>query len=167
LTVATDGQPYVRVAAGALTLATRLLLEAAGTAEAAGWKEATNFEAAARELQLRVDSIELEQGGDRDRLAEAARVALELAQLAVTLADGDRASRVDALACAALAESGARVAVEALTETFDWSQPELVSRRARQLVDVTSARRRLGLLVDVIEGDPRAAIADRRALVRP
>jgi hypothetical protein len=157
----------VRAAAGALTLAANLLLDAAATAGAAGWKEATNLEAAARELRSRVDSIEVEEGRERDSLAEAARVARELAQLAVALADGDRASRADALACAALAESGARVAVEALTETFDWSQTELVSRRARQLIDVTSARRRLGLLVDVIEGDPRAALAGRRSLVRP
>ena len=92
-----------------------------------------------------------DEESSRSALAATVYAARDLARLSDRLADQHRPARPAALACTTLAETAARLAIEALTEELAWSDVELVARRARQRVDLASAGCRLQAMVDLLD----------------
>jgi hypothetical protein len=94
-------------------------------------------------------------------VTEAVFVASEIVRLCDELAMRHRRSSPAALACARLAEAGAELAVEALTEDRDWATARMLSRRARQLGEIHELRRRLDAIVSMLALNGVAGMAGR------
>lgn len=139
--------PVRRVGAAALqslAIAAELLSEAARTlgsdSGADGLHDAVDAVAA------RIPRLEDSQRG----VADALFVAAEIVHFCDVLASRHRSSSPAALGCARLAEAGAQLALEALTEERGWTDVQGLSRRARQLVAIQEMRRRLDAMAATV-----------------
>jgi hypothetical protein len=148
----TDDRRQVQAAFQLLAMAADVLADADGEGpETASIvrearREASGVAARVAELRRTEDAE-----GIRSALAATVYAARDLARLSDRLADQHRPARPAALACTTLAETAARLAIEALTEELAWSDVELVARRARQRVDLASASCRLQAMVDLLD----------------
>lgn len=140
--------PVSRVASAALQalrLAADLLAEAAHTLGSDSRAEA--LREAVSSVCGCVSKIEDSERG----VADIVVVASGIVQLSEVLASRHRRSSPAALACAKLAEAGAQLALEALTEDRVWSSVQVLSRRARQLVEIQELRRRVEAAVSTLD----------------
>ena len=138
-------------AAGSLAVAVDLLLEAAavGGHSAAAVQEEQRIGEEAAALLPRLPRL---QGGEdvdevHRALADCALIAREIAHLAEFLASAEKRPCPLALAAAHLAETAAQMVLECVAAEEPHPQVEVLSRRARQLVQIHEIENRLDAAV--------------------
>lgn len=140
--------PGSRVAAAAvqvLEVATDLLAEAARTLGSD--TRAAELQDAVAAVSARIPRLDDSSPG----VADALFVAREIVHLCDLLASRHRWSSPAALGCATLAEAGAHLALEALTEQRGWTGVEALSRRARQIDEIQDLQLRLDDMATALE----------------
>ena len=152
-------------AAGALTVAIDLLGEAARVAGDAAVREGRRIDGEAAALAPRIPRLDGTESLDElhRALADCALIAREIAHLAEFLASGDRRTSPLALDAARLAETAAQIVVEAVADEGLDRGVELLSRRARQLVQIHDIENRLDEAVSRLAARGIRGSSERRA----
>ena len=143
--VSPSGTRVASAALQVLNVATDLLAEAARTLGAG--TRAGELQDAVAAISSRIPRLEDSESGVADSLF----VAREIVHLCDVLASRHRWSSPAALGCATLAEAGAHLALEALTEKRGWTGAEALSRRARQIGEIQDLQRRLDDMAAALE----------------
>lgn len=140
--------PQTSVALAALRtfqLTGELLQEAARTLPATS--NAVELRDAITETRVRMEAADASAAG----LMEIVLTARQVARVCDLLAMRHRRTSPTALACARLAASSADLALEALTEDMPWDDVAMLSRRARQVIDIHQLRDQLSRSAGMLE----------------
>ena len=115
-------------------LTAELLRDASRTLPAT--RNAVELREAINETRARMQSVDDSTAG----LIEIVLTAPQVTRVCDLLARRHRRTSPAALACARLAASSADLALEALTEDLTWTDIAVLSRRARQMIDIQHLR---------------------------
>ena len=138
-------------AAGSLAVAVDLLLEAAAAGDHSAGAAEEERRVAEEAAALLARLPRLQGGEDVDEvhraLADCALIAREIAHLAEFLAEAERRPCPLALAAAHLAETSAQMVLECVAAEETRPAVDVLSRRARQLVEIHQIETRLDAAV--------------------